>query len=108
MYFVLFFRAAGVKILDVLPAVSLPLYSFLIHVVRRLQRPELCLHWHNGGPLLLAALNCTSTVSSRRKKVEVVVTGHHMSHRLVGPGQLKSPAMLSDLLGIRMLLQPLI
>lgn len=60
----LFFFAVGVKILDVFPAVSLSLYSFLIHVVRRLQRPELCLHWHNSGLLLLGALNCTQTVSS--------------------------------------------
>lgn len=74
---------------------------------------ELCLHWHNSGLLLRGALDCTSTGRSCKKKkkmqpVEVMGTGCHMSYRLVGRRQLKSTAMLNDLLGIRLPLQPLI
>lgn len=112
VYFMIFFCSGGKDSVRVFCSLSL---SSLVPYSRweATSEAELCLHWHNSGLLLRGALDCTSTGSSCKKKkkmqpVEVMGTGCHMSYCLVGRRQLKSTAMLNDLLVIRMPLQPLI
>lgn len=113
VYFMIFFCSGGkdsVRVFCSLPLSSLVPYSRW----EATSEAELCLHWHNSGLLLRHALDCTSTGSSCKKKKKNaacwgdVGTGCHLSYCLVGRRQLKSTAMLNDLLGIRMPLQPLI
>lgn len=108
----IFFCSGGKDSVRVFCSLPLSLHSFLILVGRRLQRPScvctgttvafsLAVHWIALQPVPHAK-------KKKMQPVEVMGTGCHLSYCLVGRRQLKSTAMLNDLLGIRMPLQPLI
>lgn len=109
VYFLIFF-AVGVKILYVLSAVSLFARSLFSLGGDFRGRAVFALAQQWPSPSRCTALQPVPHAKKKKKMqpVEVMGTGCHMSYWPVGRRQLKSTAMLNDLLGIRMPLQPLI
>lgn len=112
VYFMIFF-AVGVKILYVFSAVSLSLFTRSLFSLGGDFRGRavfaLAQQWPSPSPC--TGLHFNRFLMQKKKEmqpVEVMGTGCHLSYCLVGRWQLKSTAMLNDLLGIRMPLQPLI